>query len=121
MPDREHALTPQRRETFLKLLRGGLPIDTAARLTGVDGHIVRSWRNRSTKKVPGYVRFNDEIDRAMAEGEAIHLARITDAGKTSWRASAWLLERMYPDRWGAPLPIDIPDAPPAATADLDGL
>jgi len=116
-------LNKDRRATILRWLRGGLPLDVAARMTGVPEEAVRVWRAKSVQGVRGYAMFDDEVRAAMAEGEAMHVARITAAGKNNWRASAWLLERMYPDRWTVPEPIDaeIPDAPPTSADDLQGL
>ena len=115
------SMTPDRRKTLLRFLRGGLPIDTSARLAGVDPEDVAAWQRQSTRREAGFIRLNAEIAEAMAEGEAIQVARISEAGKTSWRAAAWLLERVHPDRWGPTLPIEVPDAPPATTDDLTGL
>jgi hypothetical protein len=93
-------LTPQRRHDLLKWLKAGLPIETAARLVDINPATVRQWRARSVEGVRGYARLESEIQQALAEGEAINLARISEAGKTNWRAAAWLLERMYPGKWG---------------------
>jgi len=114
-------MTPDRRKTLLRFLRGGLPLDTSARLAGVDIDDVAEWQRLSTQRKSGFVKLNAEIAEAMAEGEAIQVARISEAGKTSWRAAAWLLERVHPDRWGPTLPIEVPDAPPTTADDLPGL
>jgi transposase len=117
------ALTKERRTNLLRFLKGGLPIDTAARLVGVHESTVRTWRSRSRAKRPGFAGFEAEVVQALAEGEAILVARVTTAGRDNWRAAAWLLERMYPDRYGPPPPpMSIPDAPPVAVEDdLAGL
>ena len=106
-------LTPERRDALLKWLRGGLPLETAARLTGVSPSTVQSWRKQSRAGRAGYRNFETEVLTAMAEGEAIHVARIAEAGRGNWRAAAWLLERMHPEKWvPPPAPPFIPDAPP---------
>jgi hypothetical protein len=104
--------TFQRRQALLKWLRAGLPIDTAARLSDLTPEIVSVWRRRSTNRVLGYITLEADIQKAMAEGQAVHLARITEAGKANWRASAWLLERMYPEQYAPPAQV-VPNAPPS--------
>jgi len=81
--------------------------------------VVTHWRKLALDGHAGYEDLEDEIQKALAEGEAIHVARIAEAGRVSWRASAWLLERMYPERWGEPLRM--PDAPPVPRNDFAGL
>lgn len=41
---------------------------------------------------------------AEARLEVLQLRNIEQAGEKNWRASAWLLERMYPDRYGTKKP-----------------
>lgn len=115
-------LTPELRDALLGFLRAGLPIDTAARVIGVTDSTVRVWRSRAVAHRRGYARFEDEVQQALAEGEALLVSRVADAGRGNWRAAAWLLERLYPDRYGPPNPLDIPDAPAGNPADeLAGL
>jgi hypothetical protein len=38
------------------------------------------------------------IGRAIAEERLV--AYVAQAARSNWRASAWLLERRYPQRWG---------------------
>lgn len=45
--------------------------------------------------------FARQLRKAGASLEVLHLKNIETAGQKYWRASAWLLERMYPDRYGA--------------------
>lgn len=42
-----------------------------------------------------------KMRNAEARLEVMQLRNIEQAGEKNWRASAWLLERMYPDRYGA--------------------
>jgi transposase len=108
-------LTPERRAELLRWLEAGLPIEMAARLSNLGIRSVTAWRKRCAEGVRGYVTLEEDIQTAMARGESVHLARIAEAGRTQWRASAWLLERMYPEKYAPPMPM-IPDAPPLTTS-----
>ena len=52
--------------------------------------------------------FAKRVARAEADLEIIQLSNIGQAGKKSWNASAWLLERVYPERFGKRSPATIP-------------
>jgi hypothetical protein len=45
-------------------------------------------------------RFHEQLRKAEAQLEVSHLKNIETAAKENWRASVWLLERMYPDKYG---------------------
>jgi hypothetical protein len=55
------------------------------------------------------------LARVLAEERLV--AQVAAGAKTNWRASAWLLERRYPERWGPPRPAAEPDVPPAVAED----
>jgi hypothetical protein len=103
--------TTDRIDALLKWLRAGLPIEIAARLADLSPDMVVAWRQASEDA-------EVSISKAMAEGEATHLARIAEAGRTNWRAAAWLLEHMYPDKWGPILPL-VPEQPHSAVIHND--
>lgn len=68
--------------------RGG----AAARPVGGDGRrLVRSRRGA------GYRLFSAAVSRAVAESEVALVRRVKEAD--DWRASAWMLERRFQDRW----------------------
>lgn len=105
-------LTPELREQLLKWLRAGLPLSLATAMAGVHESNVRIWRAKSRSGTRGYRGFDEDVVQAMSEGEAVNVARISAAGKTNWRAAAWLLERTHPERWGPPQPFLVPNVPP---------
>ena len=48
-----------------------------------------------------YRVFRAAVLLADATAEDVHLTRINQASRAgAWQASAWFLERKYPDRWG---------------------
>jgi len=48
--------------------------------------------------------FADALRQAKSRHEIVNLQNIQDAGKKSWRASSWLLERSFPTRYGKRAP-----------------
>ena len=48
-----------------------------------------------------YLEFFGAVTKGAADGEMAAAARIHAASQTTWQAAAWLLERRYPDKWGA--------------------
>jgi hypothetical protein len=70
-------------------------------------------------------RVHDQLSAALAEDRLV--AQIAVAARSNWRASAWLLERAYPERWapgGEGWAPAAPVAPPRPTdpfAEVDEL
>jgi len=77
----------------------GLPRDTAAKLAGIAPSTLYLWLRKGDAGEEPFSEFSDALKRAEAEGEAELVAIIREAGKTSWQACAWLLERRRPARW----------------------
>lgn len=55
----------------------------------------------SDEELP-FAEFSLAVRKALAEWELEQLEAIAEAGKKDWRASAWLLERRFPDEYGPP-------------------
>lgn len=47
------------------------------------------------------MQFLQAVKTAESEAEQRLLARIEQAAEQQWQAAAWILERRWPDRWGA--------------------
>jgi transposase len=107
-------LDAERQERIVLLLRQGNYVETAAALAGIDKTTLYDWLRRGMRardlaaadkeveerELP-YAEFSHAIERALAEGEAFHLSIIAKAASEGvWQASAWTLERRYPDRYG---------------------
>ncbi|MEX2138593.1 MAG: hypothetical protein WD894_04990 [Pirellulales bacterium] len=75
------------------LLSFGVSQKEAARCVGVCPRTVR----RALKTDPN---FNRSYCAARTAGKARLLGNIHHAGSRNWRASAWLLERLWPDEFG---------------------
>lgn len=99
-------------DRFLGFLNLGMYINQACDLVGWSESVYHKWRkigeeaqdieqsNRDDRQQQA-VEFVESVKRARAEAEAYHirnLRRASDDG--SWQASAWWLERSFPERWG---------------------
>jgi hypothetical protein len=109
-------LTKQLQEQIVMTLRMGNYIETAAAFAGLNKVTLYEWLKRGRaeinrvgegdhgKKVAKheeiYVDFTNAVGVAMAEAELRDNQIIYNAAKNDWKASAWRLERKYPNKWG---------------------
>ena len=74
-------------------------------MAGVNRDTLREWVRQGVRHPAGkYGSFAHDVEQAMAHSEVMDVLGIRKAGEREWTARAWLLERRYPDRWGAPRP-----------------
>ncbi len=109
LPDGKGGSNPRKRwEVIVERVRTGIPPESAAEATGIDGATYYRWMalgvdafedGKVRRARPGYREFREAITRARAEAEAIHVAHVAGASVKDWRAAAFLLERSYPQRW----------------------
>lgn len=60
----------------------------------LDGEVQKTKANALT------VELVEAIKHADAKFKAYHLSNINKASRTTWQASAWMLERRFPDEYG---------------------
>jgi hypothetical protein len=102
---RPSKLTPVVKERFIKALKNGAHIKTAAESAGVSYATICQWMSRgkgthpTRKKTEEYVSFVDDVTRAIADAEMILISRVNNASLEDWRAAAWILPRRHPERW----------------------
>lgn len=95
-------LTDEVRESIMVYLRHGSYIETAVAAQGLSRNVFYVWMRRGRKAEPGdeiYVKFVEEVDKAIAEAEFKDILRIEKASNKTWQAAAWRLERRFPERW----------------------
>jgi hypothetical protein len=88
-PGARSILTAEVADRLVALLRAGNYDAVAARASGVAPRTLREWlqRGRSDReRDEPYCELAARIDRARAEGEAVHVARIAKAAEQDWRA-----------------------------------
>lgn len=69
----------------------GVSIESACAMVGIHRSTWYEWRERP--------EIEARLDRALAVAESRLLDSIREAGRDDWRASAWILERRYPETW----------------------
>jgi hypothetical protein len=96
-------------------VRNGLSVRHAAERLHVHHSTVGRWRNELPE-------FDVAILAAEAEFIEAQVANIRTAAKTSWQASAWLLERKFPEFYSQPqVQLNLPGAKTKDFEDLGSL
>ena len=78
---------------LVKYIQDGLSLEDACKLACISNHQLGQYRNDP--------EFDDYIITSQSVCEYKQLRNINDAGDSGmWQASAWLLERLRPDKYG---------------------
>ena len=109
-------LTPELTDEIVKLVGLGNYIETAAAFSGLSKQTIYNWLRRGRREIDRVgagsrsrkirkkealcVEFVDAITRARAEFEVTALHKINVASNEDWKAAAWRLERLNPQRYG---------------------
>ena len=94
-------LTPERQTLIIKALREGNYIEAACAYAGIGKTTFYEWMERGQNATRGrYAEFANAVEKARAEAEMRNVQVIQKAALDTWQASAWWLERSFPDRWG---------------------
>lgn len=86
--------------TICNLLKAGNTRRTSAIAGGISEETFYVWMKSKPE-------FSESVKKAEAEAEARNVAIINQAGKTSWQASAWWLERRRKEDFGKQERVDI--------------
>ena len=100
---RPSKLTTEVQDKIVRAVATGNWLDTACAYAGVDASTVRRWmaKGEGDDAEEPFRSFCSSIKGAKAEAEVRAVALIQKAAQDgTWQASAWYLERSYPDRWG---------------------
>ena len=100
-PGRPSKLTPETEARIVSAVRCGASFKSACMAGGISERTFQRWRQKGElpDAKPEYRRFWRELTQAEQEGQTARVAIIQKAARDDWRASAWLLERMDPERW----------------------
>jgi len=99
---RPSVLTPEIQKQIVGYIEAGCYVETAAQAAGIHKATFYQWLKKShdDKKDNIYSDFRDAIEKAMAVSELRDVENIQQAAASNWQASAWRLERKFPNRWG---------------------
>ncbi len=95
-------LTPETQEKICAFIRQGNYTEVACNVCGVGTRTYYDWIERGKKEPDSiYADFIRAVEKAKAEREVKLALTIERHAKTDWRAAAFKLERMHPERWAA--------------------
>jgi len=88
----------------------GAYIEDACIFAGISSRQYRRWRELAEQGIEPYATRWVEINKSEANAVVRNLFNIQNASNNgTWQASAWLLERKYPDKYGRKETVNIID------------
>lgn len=96
-------LTPEIQERIVEALQAGNYQETACEYAGISAGTFYRWMAEGNEDdAPVMLReFREAVIKARARAEVRNVALIQNAANAgTWQASAWWLERSFPNRWG---------------------
>jgi hypothetical protein len=109
---------------FLKHIESGQTIVAAAALSGIGQSTVFNWLAIARNASEGvYREFMEAFTRARGKAEGAMVKEVRQAGREDWRATAWLLERMFPERFYVKQLLEVsgPDGAPITVQQAEPL
>jgi hypothetical protein len=123
-------LTAELADQLAAMLASGNYIEVAVRAVSLPRRTFNDWLKRGESDAPRdqlYRRFRERMQEARARGEVRLVAEVSRAARENWQASAWMLERLYPERWARvsqrpePAPKPEPERPADPFDEVDEL
>jgi hypothetical protein len=99
MAGRPTKLTPELADDLVVMLAAGMPVGRAAAAAGVPQRTLTRWLRAGLRQQVERARA-EQVEAVEALPEARLVGLVTRAARGDWAASAWWLERHYPERWG---------------------
>lgn len=79
----------------------GAYIEDACVFAGISSRQFRRWRELAEQGIQPYAERWEEINKSESQSIVRNLFNIQNASNNgTWQASAWLLERKYPEKYG---------------------
>lgn len=119
-------LEPAVREVFLQAIKLGMSNIKACEYAMIGITTLNNWLERARQDEEAglsrdksiYVAFMTDLKKARAQMQYKHLSQIDVASYTTWQASAWLLERRFPEEFGVKSDVNISGDKIAIIADM---
>lgn len=91
------------------LISAGNSVKISCEALGLNERSYYTWIEESEKEDAKqvYVEFASRMKKAIGLSKVSLVKNIVDQGKGDWRASAWLLERRFPDEFGQKETVDV--------------
>ena len=100
-PVRNTKLTKELCDEICRYIEMGNYITRCCQAVGIHPSTYRAWKKKGEKGIEPYASFLKRVEKVEAKAEIVHTGIIHDVAETgNWLASAWLLERKYPNRFG---------------------
>jgi len=91
---------PKLGNKIIRFLRLGYHYTTVCRAVGIESGTLRRWMSLGLANAsPEYAKYFSRICKAEAQAEMSDLKKLSEHQKYDWRASAWKLERRWPEHW----------------------
>jgi transposase len=86
-------------------IKKGLTREAALKAAGVPQAIYRQWLAWGQEGKSPYDTFLVGMEQAEAAAEAAGVLKLKDA--PAWQATAWWLERRFPEKWGQKIQLEL--------------
>lgn len=94
-------LTKELCDEICSYIEMGNYITRCCEAVGISTATYYGWKKKGEKGIEPYATFLKKVKKVEAKAEIVHTGIIHDVAETgNWLASAWLLERKYPNRFG---------------------
>ena len=85
---------------MVEAIREGNYASTASEAVGIGESTHYRWMKQGEEGIEPYRGYWEAIKKAEAQAEMSAVQNIQTHSADNWTASAWYLERKFPDRWG---------------------
>lgn len=93
-------LDSEMHKRIVACIERGLTYARTSQACGIGYSTFKQWMARGRQEKRGmYKDLAAAVKKADAMGEAWHLDNIKKHASKTWQASAWFLERKFPERW----------------------
>lgn len=95
-------LTKELCDEICSYIEMGNYITRCCQAVGIHPTTYRTWKKKGEKGIEPYASFLKRVEKVEAKAEIVHTGVIHNVAteQGNWLASAWLLERKYPNRFG---------------------